>query len=424
MPGARIRVPPETRSSQSGGPMRRAVYRTQDGSMVLRTPHQVVYDTEPGGARFPGIDTLKFLPDGRLVPRTALGGSFGAVMPSASLPMDAGSALVRLQTMYADLQIQAGKIIKAFAGQIVPCGVRSSYNKAVKSYLDIGAAVIDQLVKKGMKPVQFVKDREGKFVTDAEGHVKTLTVEAPLRPTVFVVSDCPPGTTALSGADVFGGAYSPSVAEFGIAPAIVGAYALCAANMLVCFALVAAGVYLTKEAVKDIIISWPTDRERYQRDQKGWVDAYLSCVEGATSRGVPAMTADAQCKLTAGPAPAPPGQDGGGGMGALGWIGLVTLLVGVGAIGGFFAFRAASPVERERKRRILEADMEAQRLSVEAARVRHEARDVPRFASRRQHRSGGYEAGGGGGDDMDGAFGGSSGGQGARARFRGCVCFD
>ena len=42
-------------------------------SLSLRTPHQHVYEPEPGGAAWPGITSQKFLPDGRLVPAGALG---------------------------------------------------------------------------------------------------------------------------------------------------------------------------------------------------------------------------------------------------------------------------------------------------------------------------------------------------------------
>ena len=81
---ATVFYPPENNPNVGGGPIRRAsgalVY-SGDGmppngtpDMVLRTPHAVVYDTEAGGATWPGLDKMMFLPDGRLVPQTAMHG--------------------------------------------------------------------------------------------------------------------------------------------------------------------------------------------------------------------------------------------------------------------------------------------------------------------------------------------------------------
>lgn len=86
--GQLVREPPDTSPDQSGGPIRRTVgvtTRSGEGmpphgwpSLVLRTPHQVVRDAEPGGARLPYLEYMKFLPDGRVVPAGALGGALGA----------------------------------------------------------------------------------------------------------------------------------------------------------------------------------------------------------------------------------------------------------------------------------------------------------------------------------------------------------
>lgn len=69
-----------------GGPIRRSPLvtmpsgegiRSQSSTIVNRTPTTASPWTEPGGARVPGIDHMKFLPDGRLVRAGALGGSLG-----------------------------------------------------------------------------------------------------------------------------------------------------------------------------------------------------------------------------------------------------------------------------------------------------------------------------------------------------------
>ncbi len=86
---ATVYVPEDNDPNHGGGPIRRSVGITMpsgDGmppngwpQMVLRTPHAVVQDAESGGARWPGLQYQKFLPDGRLVPANALGGAmFGS----------------------------------------------------------------------------------------------------------------------------------------------------------------------------------------------------------------------------------------------------------------------------------------------------------------------------------------------------------
>ena len=62
---------PDWNPDSGGGPIRLApgsnpVY-AHAGNTVWRTPHLVVREAEPGGATWPGIDDLMFLPDGRLV---------------------------------------------------------------------------------------------------------------------------------------------------------------------------------------------------------------------------------------------------------------------------------------------------------------------------------------------------------------------
>jgi hypothetical protein len=105
-----VREPEDTDPDSGGGPIRRTVgltTRSGEGmpprgwpSMVLRTPHNVVYEPEPGGAAVPGLVYMKFLPDGRLVPSGALGlsgalgygGGFGADLPDPQAAFDAAIA--------------------------------------------------------------------------------------------------------------------------------------------------------------------------------------------------------------------------------------------------------------------------------------------------------------------------------------------
>lgn len=80
---ATVYYPIDNDPDHGGGPIRRAggiVERSGDGmpphgwpQMVSRTPHAVVPDAEPGGAGYEWLTRMKFLPDGRLVPASALG---------------------------------------------------------------------------------------------------------------------------------------------------------------------------------------------------------------------------------------------------------------------------------------------------------------------------------------------------------------
>lgn len=76
--GARVPYPIETNPNEGGGPIRRTPLvsvrmKPPAGNMVYRTPHAVTPDMEPGGAFEPRLWNEKFLWDGRLVPKTALG---------------------------------------------------------------------------------------------------------------------------------------------------------------------------------------------------------------------------------------------------------------------------------------------------------------------------------------------------------------
>ena len=96
--GYSVREPADTSPDDGGGPIRRSplvTTRSGDGmppngwpQMVLRTPHQVVYDAEPGGAAYPGLQYMKFLPDGRLVRAGALGGGFAGALGYGGLGVD------------------------------------------------------------------------------------------------------------------------------------------------------------------------------------------------------------------------------------------------------------------------------------------------------------------------------------------------
>ncbi len=127
-----VREPADTDPNSGGGPIRRSpllTTRAGDGmppngwpQMVLRTPHNVVYEPEPGGAAWPGIVYKKFLPDGRLVDGGALGyADFGADAPDPQKLFE--DAVARAQAALDTLQtwglVGAGGAIVFLAAAIL-----------------------------------------------------------------------------------------------------------------------------------------------------------------------------------------------------------------------------------------------------------------------------------------------------------------
>jgi hypothetical protein len=138
---ATVRVPEDNNPDHGGGPTRRSplvVMPSGDGmppngwpQMVLRTPHQVVYDAEPGGAAWPGLQYMKYLPDGRLVPANALGGApatmemgFGNPYYLGADPVQtAADATAAAAASTAAAAQKAARFSQAFADWIARWGV-------------------------------------------------------------------------------------------------------------------------------------------------------------------------------------------------------------------------------------------------------------------------------------------------------------
>src|SRR6185295_5500940 len=137
---ATVRVPEDNNPDHGGGPIRRSpllTVRSGDGmppngwpQMVLRTPHQVVPDTEPGGAVWPGLQYMKFLPDGRLVPANALGDAppmeMGFGNPyylGADAVQSAADATAAAAAATAAAAQRAARFSQAFADWIARWGV-------------------------------------------------------------------------------------------------------------------------------------------------------------------------------------------------------------------------------------------------------------------------------------------------------------
>jgi hypothetical protein len=102
-----VREPEDNDPDHGGGPIRRSGFAVVPAAenlpgyplMVKRTPHPVVNDAESGGARYPWLTKMKFLPDGRIVRQDALSGFAGfgadpvaAAAASTIAPSSAASA--------------------------------------------------------------------------------------------------------------------------------------------------------------------------------------------------------------------------------------------------------------------------------------------------------------------------------------------
>lgn len=115
--GASVRVPFETNPDAGGGPIRLAtnpVYRnTLAPTRTYRSPHAMVNDTEPGGARWPGIDRMRWWPDGRLAlapAATALGATVSELLLPTIIGLSAAGVLgiVAISSLYGVVFAEPG----------------------------------------------------------------------------------------------------------------------------------------------------------------------------------------------------------------------------------------------------------------------------------------------------------------------------
>lgn len=315
--------------------------------------------------------------------------------------LDAQTAIDRVTAMYRELQQQAGRIVHVFGAQI-PCEVQDRHNRAVAAYLAVAKSVFDQLAGKNVSVVQTLYNIEGQEVSKVTGL-------KPVSPMVFAVAGCA-GAAQVATADVIETTAPTLAGRFGRAGrgGRFGAFGVWPLVARIVIALIAAGGAAL--VAREIVVNWPNEHVQVQQAQKVWMDNHLGCVDARVKAGLDAAAADALCRGVAGPAPKVQGTS------TLASIGVIAIAITAGLVGGYLLFRATSPGERERRRRIQEAEEEAQRLQTEAKRVRREARAYPRRAIE----SAAEPA-------LAGSFGrarmsaGAS--AGVPARFRGCICF-
>lgn len=268
--------------------------------MVYRAPQRVVPDAEPGAEWPEDLTAMKFLPDGRLVPAAALG--------AVPLDLAAGDAMAQLQAWYATLTRTGAQIVNTYQalGRPIPCALRKRHNAAVTVYLRTGMAVFDQLLRRGVVPVQKMLDRNGNVLRE-------LQIASPVLPLSFITTDCRvAGVTPLSpAASAFG---SPLVL-------IAGAVAI----VIVLIGVAAA-----------IRVAWPGKDPQLAAYQAS-VDAYAKCVQDALAAGRKPAELDTICHP---PVPAPPPE--GSGLGFWATIGMGAALLAAGGAGVYLAMRRES----------------------------------------------------------------------------------
>jgi hypothetical protein len=328
--GARVRVPLETNPNAGGGPIRRSpllVTRSNEGmppygypSMVMRTPHAVVPDMEPGGAYEPQLWRSKFLPDGRIVRAGAMG-NFGQSTISAQ------DALARLSGWYAALQLAAGRIIDVYSklGRPIPCVVRNAHNQAVKGYRTYGATVFGELAKRNYTPRQQILDQAGKIV-------KTVEIGTPVLPTTFIVTDCPGGTSL--------GVVAPA-----LIPLIVAQ-----AGTILRILVIVAGSVVGAAVVARIAFPKPPDPQPVDPlTYRVRTDEYLGCLSKLVAAGSKPEAAEEKCTpiLTGQVSPVMPPSK----MGPWTIAGIIAGVLVIGSLVGVLAIR---PV----RRRVAEASSE------------------------------------------------------------------
>lgn len=98
-------------------------------------------------------------------------------------------ALQHLTARYASLSIYADKIMKQarLTGTSIPCHILNAYNEAVNDYLSYGRRLFDLLHKNKMNVEQVIY-KDGRPQVDAAGNLRTLRIDAPLRPLTFVLT--------------------------------------------------------------------------------------------------------------------------------------------------------------------------------------------------------------------------------------------
>ena len=189
------------------------------------------------------------------------------------------NALEHLQARRASLYAYANRLIalqKSGRGIEIPCAVLDAYNRAVNDYFSFGRKVFKLLADNKMT-IEQVRYVDGKPSVDAQGNVRTLKIDAPLWPPIFVFdqSRCP-NITRVNGTP-------PLTTAMGIPLIPVAAFAAYAfITGTVAVAVMGVGGYVSVEILKRIKMlftlgpDWEPDKQ---------VAAYLKCVDSMIAKG-------------------------------------------------------------------------------------------------------------------------------------------
>jgi hypothetical protein len=274
---------------------------------------------------------------------------FGA---STSETMDATVAMNHAMVRYVELSVQGENLRQIMTtGVKIPCNVWTAYATARQDYLTKSQAIFDQLAARGITLEQVIYSG-GKPAIDPNdpNHVRTVRVQAPLRPPSFVGLDAQcPGLPLMAGGMEGAIGWEPIPVELGFLPiaAAAGVVAACtAATMGACLVLIGAtGVvigiagYAGYKIMQQVAI---TMRE-YESSPSRIVAAYTSCFQGLTKSGASTTDAANRCADVQTSAQQYAANVLKGGWGFWTWVGVGGALL---VTGGVLAFYLKSRVSR------------------------------------------------------------------------------
>lgn len=200
---------------------------------------------------------------------------------------NAEEALKHVQARYKSLSVYGSELAALVhdAGQPLPVSILSLYNQACNDYLSFANKVFSLLQQNKMRVNQVVLTN-GQPSLDSKGEVRVVQIDAPLQP---------PFLAAQAGAvERIGQAPAPKVVV-GIAPLLLGAYAVLGAIVV--------GVtgYVAVKVLREIRMFFQ-DGPDYDADKQ--LDAYTQCIAAAKAKGFsPQQIIESGCQKLLDPPP-------------------------------------------------------------------------------------------------------------------------
>ena len=252
--------------------------------------------------------------------------------------MDATQAMSRVLAQYVGLSVQGENLRQMMvAGAKIPCDVWTAYANARQDYMVKSQEVFDQLSAKGITVEQVIYSG-GKPVVDPSNptRIRTLQVQAPLRPPAFVGlnAQCP-GLPLMAGGMHGSMGWEPLPIGLGFLPvaAAGAAVAACtAATLGACLILVGAGAvilgiagYAGYKIMQQVAVAI----REYESSPAKTVAAYTACYAGLVKGGMAPTDAGNRCSNSQASAQKYATDRGApaAGLGFWGWLG-----VGAGAL--------------------------------------------------------------------------------------------